>query len=192
MPKTAEQEKLEGFPGHRPVSENMPEPDRNIPEPPKFLSRVGKRAYHELVRLVGPEGMQTMARSDALALSMVCDAYAEYRLARSEVENLENRYLISGATKTSENKDGSVKVETFTKQIRRHPAVGDAQDAWKRVMAGLGKFGLTPYDRKSVESLGRPKQESREDKIAKRRAEAAEKAKIAAQKGEHLKKVSNV
>ncbi len=192
MPKTKEQEKLEGNPGKRAINKNSPSPDRAIPDPPKFLSRVGKRAYHDLVRMVGNEGMRVMAKTDSLALSLVCDAYAEYRKTRDVVENLDDRYYISSEkVNVITHKDGSVTTEK-SQIIKRHPAVGDAQDAWKRIMQGLGKFGMTPYDRKNVNALEEEEKETREDKMARRRADAALRAKERAKDGKHIKKVGNV
>ncbi|MCP4161217.1 MAG: P27 family phage terminase small subunit [Deltaproteobacteria bacterium] len=179
MPKTTDQEKLEGNPGRRSLPENEPNPEKKIPAPPKWLGRKATRAYHDLSRIVGSEGMNVMAETDGLALSMLCDAFSEYRDMRLIIEDPEKRFY------KSKEKAGKI-------LIKRHPAVGDMQDAWKRVVLMLGKFGMTPFDRKGVQVLADSPEESREDKIAKRRAEAALKAKEAALKGKHIKKVGNV
>lgn len=183
MPKTAEQEKLEGYPGHRPVSKNAPVPDMEIPDPPKWMSRIAKRAYYDLVAVVGPEGMRVMAKSDKLALSMVCEAFAEWRECRTVLAK-EGRYHKSG--KIILDKEGNPVIEQY--QIKRHPAVGDMQNAWSRLMTGLGKFGLTPYERQKVVAIavpesGKPKEKSTTDK---RKAALA-----AAKENAHLKAVNS-
>lgn len=171
--KTAEQEKLEGNPGRRPENKKAPKPDRNIPDPPKYLDRVGVRAYHELVRIVGEEGMKVMAKSDALALSLICDAYSEYRLCRKITQTEQERYPESGGL------------------IKRHPAITDAANAFARVMNGLKSFGMNPADRAKVNIIELLPEETPEQIKARDRAEAILKAKKAAQTKTHIKKVAN-
>lgn len=164
MPKTAEQEKLEGYPGHRPVNENAPVPDRDIPGPPKWMGRVSTRAYHDFVRLVGPSGMRVMAKSDRMALVMVCEAFQEWRDCKNLLDT-EGRYL-----------DG-----------KRHHAVADLQKWWGLIMTGLGKFGMTPYERQKTKAIGEHKKEkTREEIMAENRKKALEAAKSKA----HIKAVN--
>jgi len=169
--KTAEQEKLEGNPGHRPEQKNPAVKIIEVPAPPKYLGRIGARAYHDLTGLLGQSGMQVFAKSDYFVLSLICDAYDEYRTARKTVHN-EGRYQTT--------KSGLKK---------RHPAIGDAQDAFKRVMSGLTRFGLTPVDRKNVDKILITTEESREDRIARRRAENALKAQELAKNKKHVKAI---
>lgn len=174
MPKTAEQERLEGYPGHRPVNKSAPEPSRDIPDPPKWLGKIGSRHYHDLVRRIGPKGMRVMGASDRDALAMVCDVYEEYRNCR-EVLEIEGPYFRS---KKVVEVDGTDDVVTEYGPWKRHPAVGDKQNAWTRYMTGLGKFGLTPYERQKVSAFeeDKPKQ-TREEVMAERRKNAVEAAK---------------
>ena len=170
--KTAEQEKLEGYPGHRKPNEKAPKPNYNIPEPPKFLDRVGKRHYYELVKRFGPDGMRTAGESDAPALALIADAYSEFRKCRDLLTDGQ-RYYDNGGV------------------MKKHPAVIDMQNARAFVLSGYGKFGGTGYDRKNVNILDLLPVESREDKKAKRRAEASLKAKKLAESKNHIKKVAN-
>lgn len=159
MPKTFEQEKLEGYPGHRPKNTGAPVPNRDIPPPPKWMGRISTRAYHDFVRTVGPDGMNVMAQSDRIALVMTCEAFAEWRECKKIVD-LYGRYQESKGV------------------FKRHPAVVDMQNAWNRIMVGLGKFGMTPYERQKVTVLPEEKrEETREEKMARRRANAARRAK---------------
>lgn len=166
--KTAEQERLEGNPGRRPENKNPPNKILEVPDPPKYLGRIGKYAYHQLTKLLGQEGMQVFAKSDYFMLSLICDAYDEYRTARKTLED-EGRYYTTKGLK------------------KRHPAVGDSQDAWKRVISGLTRFGLSPVDRKNVEKILITTHEPEKLTPAQRRAEALLKAK----NREHIKKVVN-
>ncbi|MBA3012674.1 MAG: hypothetical protein KKF12_16740 [Proteobacteria bacterium] len=94
MPKPAELEKLQGNPGHRPVNPNLPVADTAIPGPPKYLGRIAARAYNDLVGLVGTDGMRVMAKSDRLALILICDAWEEYRQCKEEIEDVGQYWLL--------------------------------------------------------------------------------------------------
>lgn len=190
--KTAEQEKLEGNPGRRPENKSAPKPDPAILEPQKFLNRVATRAYHELVKIVGPEGMQVMAKTDSLALTMICDAYADYRVAVKTIDKYGATVENSAMIETGElDKKGKKITEKVLVSLKRNPAVGDKQNAWSRVMQGLSKFGMTPYDRKNVSILELLPEESPEEKKARDRADAKIRAKIAAGNKTHIQKVVN-
>lgn len=181
MPKTAAQEKLEGYPGHRPANKSMPVPDQEIPPPPRWMGPISTRAYHDLVRVVGPEGMRVMAGSDRLALVMVCEAFEEWRRCRDMIQ-AEGRYFESGKVVIGDKGEAMVS----NRQIKRHPAVGDMQNAWNRIMTGLGKFGLTPFERQKVSAISESKREkTREETMAENRKKALE----AAKKKSHIKAV---
>ena len=183
MPKTAEQERLEGFPGHRAQNKSAPVPDRDIPSPPKWLGKIASRHYCDLVRRIGPQGMRVMAASDIYALAIICDSYEDYRKCRDILEK-EGPYFESGKAIIQE--DGSIIWDNLQK--KRHPAVGDKQNAWSRYMTGLGKFGLTPYERQKVSVIGEDKPEkTREQLMAESRAKALE----AAKNKQHIRKVVN-
>lgn len=171
MPKTAEQERLEGYPGHRKVNDSAPKPNRDIPDPPKWMKSVSTRAYHDIVRLVGSDGMRVMGRSDKFALIMLCEAFEEWRNCR-DILAKDGRYFESG--KVVFDDEGNQHIDN--RQIKRHPAVGDMQNAWNRIMMGLGKFGMTPYDRQKVVVLldDKPKEKTREEILKEKRAKALE------------------
>ncbi len=191
MPKTTDIEKLEGNPGRRQPPINEPRPPKGIPQPPEWLGGKATEAYHELSQIVGPDGMNTMAKTDGIAMAMLCDAFIEYRYARDELENGTDFYKEDPEAKEGDkplhvnigryyiSKDGLVK---------RHPAVGDMQDAWKRVAMMLGQFGMTPVARKNVQALGKKKEKTREQKMAEKRKKMAEVAKKAAEEGSHIRK----
>jgi len=167
--KTAEQEKLQGFPGHRPKKANIPVPDQNIPDPPKWMGRIGKRAFYDLKEVVGNTGMRVMARSDRLALVMVAEAFEEYRECKKEIEKT-GRYWLDAKGVSKKNS-----------------AIVDMQNAWGRVMSGLSKFGMTPYDRQKVTVLSPEKKEKTREELM---TEKREKALASAQKRYHLKAVN--
>ena len=174
MPKTAEQERLEGYPGHRKPNANAPEADRDIPGPPKWLGNISTRAYHDLVRLVGNDGMRVMAKSDQLALSMVCEAFQDYRRYNDIIE-IEGPHYRNGIYK--EDEEGNVIVNTI--QVKKHPLIAAKENAWQRLMTGLGQFGLTPYQRQKVSAI---KVDNVEETPAEKRAKQKQAAIEAAKK----------
>jgi P27 family predicted phage terminase small subunit len=184
MPKTAEQERLEGYPGHRPVNGSAPVPDSNIPPAPKWLGKIATRHYYDLARRLGNDGMRVLGASDTFALAMVCDTYEEYRKCRDILEE-EGPYFQSG--RNILNDEGDI-IGIDNLQKKRHPAVGDKQNAWSRYMTGLGKFGLTPYERQKVSVISDDKPvQSRDDILAEKRKKALE----AAKNKSHIRKVVN-
>lgn len=172
--KTIEQEKLEGNPSRRPVNESAPMAAGKIPNPPKFLDRVGTRKYHDLVRIVGLDGMRVAGKSDGEALAMVAFAYSKFRNAQDSLDQATEFYTTPGG------------------QIKKHPASGEVSDWWTKYQAGLSKFGMSPFDRKNVDALPGEKKKSRKQELAERREQATEKAnklKKNAANGEFIKAV---
>ncbi len=190
MPKTTDIEKLEGNPGRRKPPVNEPQPPKGIPEAPEWLSEKATIAYYELSKIVGPDGMNTMSKTDGIAMAMLCDAFIEYRYARDELENGTDFYKADPDPKIEEPLHINIGRYYISKDglVKRHPAVGDMQDAWKRVAMMLGQFGMTPVARKNVQTLGNKKEKTREQKMAEKRKKMAEVAKKAAEEGSHIRK----
>lgn len=105
---------------------------------PSYLNGVAKKAFAELVKLVGADGMNVLAESDKTAMAMLCDQYSVYREARKEVRSL-------GLTYTSEGRAGI--------QIKARPEVAIMNNAWDRVGKMLTEFGCTPASRSKVDEL---------------------------------------
>ncbi len=174
MPKTAEQERLQGYPGHRPVNSNAPVPDMTIPEPPKRLGRIAKRHYHDVARVVGPDKMRTMGASDIFALTAICEIYQNYRDCRDFLDK-HGRYF-------------DVFEDDVLVDSKRNPRVIDEIKYWDQYLKGLGKFGLTPYERQKVSTLSEDKPEqTREQAMTEKRKKAV----AAAKKGGHIQAVVN-
>lgn len=127
-----------------------PRPRRVRPRPPKSLPAEGRALWLELVRVLDESRIMTAA--DVVALTLCCEAYAEYRAADAEVQ-------AHGLTYTSETKTGHI--------VRPHPCVAIRAESWRRVERMLGKFGLTPSDRTRVSERA-PQREGRDpwDEVA--------------------------
>jgi len=173
--KTAEQEELEGNPGHRKKNANPPVKILKIPEPTKDLCPIAVRYYHELVRRFGPEGSQVLAATDADMLCIMSKAYA---LCRGAYETLKTF------------KDGCVDGPSGK---RVHQALKVIESREPVLVRGLKDFGGTPVDRPKIQRVDTVTTElSREEKNSKRRALAQENAKKLAIAGKHIKKAVNV
>lgn len=181
--KTAEQEKLQGYPGHRKLNESAPVLDTEIPDPPRWLKSISKRAYYDFVKIVGPEGMRVMSKSDRIALVMICEAFEEWRNCRKEIMN-QGMYV---PVKIKEYIDKKGNLVRETNGIKIHPLMKAKNDAWGMVMKGLSRFGMTPYDRQKVSTVMGKKEDDRPKKktLADIRKEALKKGK------QHLKAVGN-
>src|SRR4028118_160014 len=79
---------LNGNPGKRPVTQNVPQPDPTPPECPAWLDEVAQEHWAklspELIRL----GLLTSIDGDAFAA--YCQAYAEFRISTETIQ-LEGR-----------------------------------------------------------------------------------------------------
>lgn len=117
------------------ASAREPHPARCIPPCPKHLSPAARKAW----KRVAPEldRMGVLTRADGMALELLVDAYAEFWDAREQVAR-------EGATYVNTDP------ETGAMQIKAHPAVRIASDAWRRVRAMAQEFGLTPAARPRV------------------------------------------
>ena len=108
-----------------------------IPPIPSWLSEDGQKAFSELSTLL--HDMSVLTQADELALTLLCDAYSEYKSAKEIVNSL-------GATVEIMSREGNSKPT-----IR--PEVQIANQAFVRVFQLLKEFGLTPSSRAKVNAM---------------------------------------
>ena len=108
-----------------------------IPPTPTWLSEDGQKAFVELSTLL--HDMSVLTNADELALTLLCDAYSEYKSAKQIVNSL-------GATVEIMSREGNSKPT-----IR--PEVQIANQAFVRVFQLLKEFGLTPSSRAKVNAM---------------------------------------
>lgn len=137
-PKPTAQKRLAGTLQPCRTNANEPVPEVALPLAPDWLSEKA-RAYWDMIGDV-LLNMKLVTVGDGPALMMLCDVLAEWAEARAYV--LEN-----GSTYTTESESGSIMHRAF-------PQVAIASDAWRRAMAMLTQFGLTPASRSKVSALG--------------------------------------
>lgn len=127
---------LRGNPGKRKLPKREPKPQAGIPPRPDWLSTRGAEAWDRLSPQLYTMGVLTLADGDALAL--LCEAWAEWRDRRDDVAK-------HGVAYECETEKGGL-------MVRARPEVAMASDAWRRVIAAMGEFGLTPSSRSKVSS----------------------------------------
>lgn len=119
------------------MNENEPKLPSVIPPIPTWLSEDGQKAFSELSTLL--HDMSVLTQADELALTLLCDAYSEYKRAKEVVNEL-------GATMEVTSREGN------TKSVIR-PEVQIANQSFVRVFQLLKEFGLTPSSRAKVNAI---------------------------------------
>jgi len=119
------------------VNENEPKLPSVIPPIPTWLSEDGQKAFSELSNLL--HDMSVLTQADELALTLLCDAYSEYKRAKEVVNEL-------GATMEVTSREGN------SKSVIR-PEVQIANQSFVRVFQLLKEFGLTPSSRAKVNAI---------------------------------------
>ena len=119
------------------LNENEPNLPSVIPPIPTWLSEDGQKAFSELSTLL--HDMSVLTQADELALTLLCDAYSEYKNAKEVVNQL-------GATMEVTSREGN------SKSVIR-PEVQIANQSFVRVFQLLKEFGLTPSSRAKVNAI---------------------------------------
>jgi P27 family predicted phage terminase small subunit len=138
-PKPTRLKLVAGNPGRRKLNHAEPKPRRGRPSAPAHVSDKARETWRYVAGVLDRMGVLTEA--DALALEMLCEAYADYLAARAELKAFGSNYY------ETTTKDGSV-------MHRLHPAVGALQDADRRIKSWLIEFGQTPSARSRIKVEG--------------------------------------
>ena len=83
-PKPTAMKELAGNPGHRPLNDAEPKPDKAAPEMPKGMLKAARREWAAIVPSLLRIGV--LSNIDGKALAAYCDAYAHWELARKQIE----------------------------------------------------------------------------------------------------------
>tara|TARA_R100001198_G_C5204309_1_gene192122 strand:+ start:426 stop:899 length:474 start_codon:yes stop_codon:yes gene_type:complete len=119
------------------LNPNEPKLPCVIPPIPTWLSEDGQKAFAELSTLL--YDMSVLTQADELALTLLCDAYSEYKKAKEIVNEL-------GSTMEVVSREGN------SKSVIR-PEVQIANQSFVRVFQLLKEFGLTPSSRAKVNAI---------------------------------------
>lgn len=130
---------VRGNPGKRAFTKGEPKPRRERPSAPSHMSDKARETWGYVSGILDRMGVLTEA--DAIALEMLCEAYADYLAARKAITDFGSNYY------ETVSESGSV-------MHRAHPAVAVVQDADRRIKAWLAEFGKTPSSRSRVKGNG--------------------------------------
>jgi P27 family predicted phage terminase small subunit len=119
------------------TNQSEPTSPLKIPPVPTWLSEDGQKSFIELSQLL--HNMSVLTESDELSLTLLCDAYGDYKQAKEVINTL-------GPTQDITSREG------HTKSIQR-PEVIIANQAFVRVFQLLKEFGLTPSSRAKVNAI---------------------------------------
>lgn len=133
--------RLQGNPGKRALPKREPEPlaidDASAPEE---LDGDALAMWESLAPTL--VATRVLTEADVAALMVTCEAWADYRSAARELA------------------DGGLVQEAITDRggssLRAHPAYAIRSDAWRRFVAGLTDFGMTPASRGKVARAAEP------------------------------------
>lgn len=113
-----------------------PKPETGWPDAPHYLSERAAEAWPKVCRVLDDMGVLTKA--DGIAVTLLCEAFADWLEARAIVE-------CEGATYQTESGGGAL-------IVRAHPAVAMRNDAWRRVQSAAANCGLDPASRSKVKA----------------------------------------
>jgi P27 family predicted phage terminase small subunit len=136
-PKPTHLRVVGGNAGKRPLNKSEPKPARERPSPPSHVSDKARETWGYVTGILDDMGVLTKA--DAMAVEVLCEAYADHIAARAALKDFGSSYY------ETVSESGSV-------MHRAHPAVALISDTDRRIKAWLGEFGLTPSARTRVQS----------------------------------------
>ena len=71
--------KLEGNPGHRPINQKEPKPQKKAPACPKWLSEDARKEWRRLAKKL--EALGVLTELDLAVFATYCDAFAKWKEA---------------------------------------------------------------------------------------------------------------
>lgn len=128
-----------GNPGRRPLNDAEPNAVRSRPSCPAHASDKAKETWGYVCGMLDRMGI--LSEVDAIAIEMLCEAYADWLGAKRALAEFGSDYY------QTENSAGGV-------MHRAHPAVATKADADRRIRGWLAEFGMTPSSRSRVKVDG--------------------------------------
>lgn len=146
-PKPTHLKLVTGNPGKRAINSAEPKVSRSRPSAPGHMSDKARETWGYVTGLLDRMGILTEV--DALALEMLCEAYADFLAASATLRELGSDYY------ETTNQSGST-------MYRAHPALAKKQDADRRIRGWLAEFGMTPSARSRVKADGEQEEDPAE------------------------------
>lgn len=126
--------KARGNPGKRPLNALEPQPEGKLPACPAHLKGEARKAWLRFAKVLTDSGIATLA--DATALELLCASFALYLDALAKVQEFGPVWL----------EKGDSKIPKFA--YSPHWSVMNRE--WKKLVAMLREFGMTPSSRSGV------------------------------------------
>jgi P27 family predicted phage terminase small subunit len=132
---------VKGNPGRRALNKSEPKPRNGNPKKPDHLELLdfASTEWDRISKLTSLKHARVLTVADGPILEATCMAYARWRAAELAITE-------EGLTYETTNQGGGV-------MIRKRPEVEIAADAWRRYVAGLTHFGLSPATRAKVQTV---------------------------------------
>lgn len=122
---------LRGNPGKRRLNDREPQPGaERLPSAPRWMGEEARRQWRKVAGPLHRCGLLT--EIDALALAMLCEAFAQYIKAKETVDT--DGMLLTGATGN----------------LYQHPAVSLMKGARVEILKWAREFGMTPSARSRI------------------------------------------
>lgn len=144
---------VKGNPSKRAVNKDEPKPASGVPPVPKHFDKMGKYWFKRIGEELDAVGVMTTL--DGKALELLIEAYTEYRQHCDVLA--EEGYTYKTVSATGED------------IVKAHPAAVMKSDAWKRIRAMLGEFGMTPASRSKVGAKGPTEADPLDEFLKKRK-----------------------
>jgi P27 family predicted phage terminase small subunit len=129
-PKPTRLKELHGNPGKRPLNQNEPKPEPQLPRPPAVIQGAARKEWFRIGRILFDAGLLTAM--DTQALVAYCQTYARWCEAEEDIR-----------------RSGTV-VRSLHDQPMISPYLKVANIAWSQWTHMLTEFGLTPSSRSRV------------------------------------------
>lgn len=152
---------VKGNPSKRALNKNEPKPPSGVPPIPKHFDKQGKYWFKRIADELDAIGVITQL--DARALELLVEAYTEYRHHCDTLDREGYTFAVFSEEEPDEGKEREIRM------IKPHPAAVMKADAWKRIRAMLGEFGMTPASRTKVGTKGSAEVDPLDEFLKKRK-----------------------
>jgi P27 family predicted phage terminase small subunit len=135
---------LRGNPGKRQINTNEPVSQPGDPTMPTGLSDAAQKKWHELLDVLRP--MRVLTIADGLNLAAICYTFDVWMSANEDVKTLGvmAKVPVMGRKGTLEEK------EVIGWIVKKNPAVAVANEALKTMKSYMVEVGLTPASRSKL------------------------------------------
>lgn len=121
--------------GKRPLNLQEPKAPQGRPSCPAHASDKARETWGYVCGIL--EDMGVLSVIDAVAIEMLCEAYADFVAASKALRDFGSDFYETAT------ESGSI-------MYRAHPALAKKQDADRRIRGWLAEFGLTPSARSRI------------------------------------------